>query len=848
MFKKCSNLFLLFFCISFANATSNNYLISADTVYLSDYTKTLGGSIYGGVLEIGADAKILGSVSVGSKCFLRERASISDTLTTSFSSPCTKQNSIKIGKEITGKTEYSHTGIESFPTGSHNKSVAIGANETLLPGAYGTLRVDARSTVRLQSGSYVFSSIHTEPDVKWHFDLSNGPVRIYVLSGVRFADRNVFSIAGGNPSEIEWFISSGNVDIGTDGKFFGRFIAPSSYVRLAPRSHVVGGIEARLFQMEPQSTVSVEPKAEEISHSEYNFGPFYNKNIFRYRSALQTSISSIEMHVYAQGFDIRVDGKESRNVNLDKTSQNVSVRITRPFIADFPTEAFSSVYEFLFSKASNNRIYWNPQSPCVSNCVGSSEETALRSFPQALEASQKDGLEIKMAGGVWEASKEHSVFPVGLELVGTEKPFWELSSFSEIPAINVKNHSIEIAGKSPRRLTGLHLTGGANGALKASTDKLELVGMAFTQNESKGNGGAINYGGKGLLTGKTLLLENSKGVKGGAAFIDGNGEIEDLVCSKNSSTQEGGCLSVQGNLRLANAVFHGNKSQGEGGAFYAKSASVWNATVVSNESGGSNAFSGSTGSVYNSVFRANSGGSIPSSWSAQHSMFPSARAGTGNVSGDPKFVDEKNPAGSAHFFGYDAGFILQKDSPALKGSKIDGTLEQDLLGTEWGNKICMGAYGDYSDDGLFQYGELVDGEFVPTPVQYAFKSLPYQEAIDHVGYGGYGRVIKRLVKKHDQTKISKATVRIIVLDSAFNRYLDIVPVDVMFYRTGETENNRYVFQTLIHGPLDPGYDPEKHGRLILFSRDPKDQGVRGNFRVIYVKSDSDNVRYEVVSW
>jgi len=154
------------------------------------------------------------------------------------------------------------------------------------------------------------------------------------------------------------------------------------------------------------------------------------------------------------------------------------------------------------------------------------------------------------------------------------------------------------------------------------------------------------------------------------------------------------------------------------------------------------------------------------------------------------------------------------------------------------------------DDGLFQYGELVDGKFEPVlrMRQPAFASLSSQGMIDHVGYGGYGRVIKRLVEKYDQTKISKATVRIIVLDSAFNRYPDIVPVDVMFYRTGETENNKYVFQTLIHEPLDPDYDPEKHGRLILFSRDPKDQGIHGNFHVIHVKGPGDNFRYEVVSW
>jgi predicted outer membrane repeat protein len=52
--------------------------------------------------------------------------------------------------------------------------------------------------------------------------------------------------------------------------------------------------------------------------------------------------------------------------------------------------------------------------------------------------------------------------------------------------------------------------------------------MAFTDNESKNDGGAVYY--------------NGKGNKGGAAFIDGNAEIENLVCSGNSSLTMGDAL------------------------------------------------------------------------------------------------------------------------------------------------------------------------------------------------------------------------------------------------------------------------------------------------------------------
>jgi predicted outer membrane repeat protein len=855
--KKYFILVLLLCCVSVTSAAplvlyngsgSEIPLIYADTVFLSDYTKTLGGSIYGDVLEIGADTKIYGNVSVGSKCFLRERANISDTLATSFMFPCTKQNNVTIGKEIFKKIKYTKTEIADFSVGSQSIFVSIGSDESLLPGSYGNLKMDARSTVRLKSGSYLFSSIYTEPDVKWFFDLSDGPVKIYVLDGIRFADRNVFSIANGNPSEIEWHMLSGDLDIGTDGKFFGRFIAPNSRTRLAPRSHLVGGIEARHFQMEPQSTVSMEPRAEEISHSHYNFGPFYDKNIFRYRSALPLSTNFLEMYVYAKNFGVQVDGKSDHDVILEKISQTVSVNITRPLVSDFPNEAFSSRYIFVFNKTAQNRLYWNPSSPCSYGCDGLSEDKAVRQFSHAFELAQKNGLKIKMVGGVWEVTKEYSIFPVGLELIGNEKPFWELSSFSDIPILNAKNHPIEIAGKSPRLLTGLHVTGGVKGALVATTEKLEVTNSAFTNNASKKNGGSLNYGGKGLFVGKTILFENNKGNKGGAVFINGNAKIEDLVCSGNSATGEGGCLFVQDTLKLANAVFFGNKSNKDGGAVYAKNTSIWNITAVSNNSGGNNALAGLFGKVSNSIFWKNFNGNIPNSWSAEYSSFPSSRNGTGNILGDPKFLNESNPSGEAHFFGYDAGLILADKSPALKGSEADGVLEQDLIGTERGNKFAMGAYGDYNDgDKLYQYGEWAYGKFEPAVIsQPLFPNFPSQVAMKNAGYGDYGRVIKRLVRKHSRTDRSKGMVRIIVLDSTFNQYPDIVPINVTFYRSAYEEDGKYVFETLKRHPLDPGYNPEEHGRVILFSKDPNDQGIHGNFLVIHMKSSSDNFRYEVL--
>jgi len=188
---------------------------------------------------------------------------------------------------------------------------------------------------------------------------------------------------------------------------------------------------------------------------------------------------------------------------------------------------------------------------------------------------------------------------------------------------------------------------------------------------------------------------------------------------------------------------------------------------------------------------------------------------------------------------------LADKSPALGGIKADGVLEQDLLGTDWGKNVAMGAYGDYSDDGnAFQYVRWDYGKLTKVnPERPLFPNLPNPSIITHVGFGGYGRVITRLVKKHEKTRISKAIVRITLMDSTAKVYHDAKPIDIPFYRYSEKEG-KYLFATFVHS-VDKDYNPEKHGRLVLFSKNPDDQGIHGNIIVIHVKKESDRFKYEV---
>ncbi|HOG69540.1 MAG TPA: hypothetical protein PK366_09185, partial [Fibrobacteraceae bacterium] len=383
---------------------------------------------------------------------------------------------------------------------------------TLPPGNYGLFYANSRSKVRLSSGVYHFQSFYTEPDVEISIDLSSGPVSIGILNNVRFGDRNIFSIIGGNPSEISWNVVGNAVDLGTDGLYFGKINAPSAFVRIPSRTHLVGSVYARKFVMEPQSTVSQELRANEISHSEEHFGPFFNPGIFRYRSVLPLSITDLEMFVYADDAQVKVNGSSSKMVELVSSNTAVTVSLKRNQISGFPTEAFSANYVFNFEKNANYRIYWNPQTKCKQGCDGYTAETAIGDFASVLETANKTGREINMVGSVWNVTNNYKdgIVPwkVGFELVGNKSNLWDLTSENDLPLIDLGNTAhIKIEGRSPRSLTGLRIFNGYNvdngGAINASNQKISLKNVLISSSKSNGNGGA-------LFSTDTLNLENTR--------------------------------------------------------------------------------------------------------------------------------------------------------------------------------------------------------------------------------------------------------------------------------------------------------------------------------------------------
>ena len=541
-----------------------DYAVIANEVDFRPFSMALG-DIFGAKLLLGADSKIYGNVDASNECALYERAYMEGNL--QYSNPCMEQNNVVALSKKQASLVKPVVALPEFSAGVEPISVNLDESVILPPGDYGTFYANARSKVTFSSGSYTFQSFFTEPDANFTFDMTSGPVSIAVAGNVRFGDRNRFAIIGGSPNEISWKIAGTSVNLGTDGLYFGSIIAPAAYVNVPSRSHLVGGVYANKFRIEPQSTVSQQPRIDEISHSEEHFGPFFEPGVYRYRSVLSMTTESVEMYVYSKNSNVKINGGDSKIVNLSGSNTMVNVSVSRDMISGFPVEAFSSNYRFEFVKSSNYRVYWNPQSSCREGCDGSSISTAIGDFETALEIAKTTGREINMAGGTWNAAAKYSdgIVPwkVGFELVGYTGDIWELNSEDDLPLVHLGEAShIEIEGRSPRSLVGLRIANGMNvdngGAVNAKNDVLNISNAIISDSRSNGDGGAL------FVTG-TLNLENVRfsgnisAGDGGAVVANGDANILNVIFVGNLSNKNGGAVELAaGSAYVGNAIFHDN--------------------------------------------------------------------------------------------------------------------------------------------------------------------------------------------------------------------------------------------------------------------------------------------------
>lgn len=842
------------------NPINSDYIIIADTIDISDNSMILG-DVFGTRFQLGADSKIYGNVDASNGCTLRAKSHITGNLR--YGDPCNSETGATAASTKQVALTKPSVASPAIVFGDSAKAINISKSETLPPGEYGTLNAKKRAKIKFSSGSYKFQSIHTDPNVQLSFDLTAGPITIDVASDVYFGNKCQFAINGGNPSEITWNVAGKSVKMGTDGLYFGTITAPNASVSIESRTNLVGSVYANKLTLSPKSTISREPRAEEISHSEEHFGPFFEPNTFHYRSVLPTTTKTVEMFVYAKDAKVKINGKESAKIDLDASSATVNIAIFRDKITGFPAEAFSSNYVFSFEKNDSYRIYWNPQSPCSQGCDGTTPATAIGDFNAVLETAQKTGREINITSGTWNAAKTFAdnIVPwkVGFELVGYTGDIWQLKSENDMPLIELgKSAHIEIEGRSPRSLTGLRIANGFNktngGAIFAQSQKLTIKNAIISDAKSNAEGGAI-YASDSLNLENIRFSGNSALGDGGAVVANGETKMLNVVYTGNKSAKNGGAVKLTGSgAYIGNAIFHDNRTVAKGGAIIneANKLDIWNSTFFANIAKAANPAVGgkSNGSIGNSIFWKNftpscepgkCANEVIEGFSATHSSFSRPYGGSHNFAGDPKFIDEKKPEGSNNFMSYEAGINLAPDSPLRKAGKKDNKMPKtDVMGSERDNtELALGAYGilNLSASELF-IGELDDdGKVVP-----ANPMIPLMDTIPTAWFRSYlansllARVIKVKVMKHTKTKVDSAKVRFTLIKKDRTPY-NFKSVDIMFYRNGE-ENGKYVFQTMT----------DSLGKPVLFSKTEENIGNYEDAVILCIKDGSDRFRYQILEY
>ncbi len=841
------------------NRKASDFLIIADSIDISDNSMILG-DIFGTTFQLGADSKIYGNVDASKGCTLRAKSLITGNLR--YSDPCNSETGATAGSMKQIALEKPAITFPTLTFSDSLKPVNLSKSTTLIPGEYGNFTAKSKIKVTLSSGSYSFQNFKTEPNVQLIFDMESGPISINVANEVILGNKSNFKVNGGNPSEIKWFIAGKSVKMGTDGLFYGSITAPNAFVSIESRSHLVGSVYANKLAVAPKSTISREPRAEEISHSEEHFGPFFESNLFHYRSVLPTTAKSVEMYVYAPNAKVKINGKESAKVELSATKTQVNVTVTRDKITGFPSEAFSSNYVFSFEKNENYRIYWDPQSPCSQGCDGATTATAIGDFATVLETAQKTGREINIVHGTWNIADNYSdgIVPwkVGFELVGYTGDIWQLKSENDMPLIDLgKTHHIEIEGRSPRSLTGLRIANGFNkangGAIYASNQKLTIKNAIFSDAKSNAEGGAI-FATDSLNLENIRFSGNSALGDGGAVTANGETRMLNVVYTGNKSAKNGGAVKIASSeAYIGNGVFHDNSTVIKGGAIIngANKLDIWNSTFFANIAKAANPAIGgkSSGTIGNSIFWKNytpscepgkCANEVIEGFTATHSSFSRPYGGNHNHTGDPKFKDEKNPAGNSAFMDFDAGVNLSDESPLRKAGKIDERIPKtDITGSERSKKETpLGAYSTSNMVATEIFFGTLQGNgsvgFIEPAIP-LISRIPNDWIRERYAFSKFIRVIKIKIKKHPRNKVDSLKIRFTLTPESKKNYNFNSSVDIVFYRNGE-EDSWYVFQTMT----------STQGKPVLFSNDENDIGDYEDSIILCIKKDSDRFHYQIL--
>lgn len=872
--------------------SGNHAILAANSIYLADRT-TASVSIQGGIaangsMEVGADATISGSAMAGSNLFLRERAFLGGFA--KYGAQFTQQNGVIITNGIIHEAF-----AEELPTVpavvAGSVALLFEPNQgriALAPGVYGALTLRNGNQLVLSSGEYRFESIWTEPDCELIIDNREGLVQVNVKGAVRFGDRNNMSFLG-NVNALDFQLAQSDasrLDFGTDGNYWGRFIAPQSDVRIPSRVGLRGWIAAKSAQVEPDTRLCTPPLFEDLTHSEGAYGPEFNAFTPSYFAVVPTETAELIVTPYAEkGVTVSVNGSVATTpVRIASGVTNIEMKVFDAAKESFLSGCGTSAYRLKVTSSNDYMIKAYAISSCQGGaCDGSSWASGYKSISEAYQAARASGKEIWIATGSYSVSGNGQHITSGTEIFGG---FAGQDSETKI-ARKATAYDVEITGDAAGDDPAVPTPGSGNAlnnakhVFLAEGRMINLNGITIRNGMATGTGDESVGGGIYLKEG-SLFLSQSRLINNGS-FAGGAG-VAALGRIELSQVEVSGNLAVHGNgagisvsdssVSLDQVVMYGNNAQdGEGAGLFATSSTVRimatlfannqasitggammlqncildsrNTTIHGNYPNGLVVGAGVSGKASNMIFSANQGVDVVGTGpTISNTLASTVLPGSSNIAGQPTYQGLSNLIGVDNRWGtFDDGLRIvystigtENGNPALASSA-------DLSDMDWNGKPSMGAYkpipapkagevfGRFDNAGTFV--SVVGGIRIIT-------GNPDANMVQTLALSEFYRIIQVGVEKHDRTNVGSFDAYLVALDQNGNALPGASELKVKLYKVGQKDGN-YLFRSVTAPIGSSGYQ----GKPLLFTDNPSLQGERAEAYVLYATGAMKTVGYRV---